>query len=156
MENVINVVNFMLSKGSYTPKQIQKMLYYAYSLYLIKNNDEYNVNNMNKLFDAKFEAWQHGPVIRKVYDYMKNFGNSNTCMTNGNKAYLNEKRNEVFIEKILMVFGRFSGTELENMTHLEDPWINAYKPQANTKICNNEITDEAIFNYYYSKYKVNS
>ncbi len=152
MENVINVAKFILSKGAYTPKQVQKILYYAYSIYLIKYNEKYS-ENMNKLFDEKFEAWEHGPVIRKVYFYMKQYGKSNSLMTHSKNIKLEQKENENFVDKVVAVFGRYSGSELEEMTHSEDPWKNAYNPiSCDSKRCTSQITDESIFNYFHNTY----
>ena len=48
-----------------TNLKLQKLLYYAQGYYLARKNDP--------LFKEDFIAWEHGPVIRKVYDeYKKN------------------------------------------------------------------------------------
>ena len=65
------IVQYMLSKKVLTPKQVQKLLYYTYSMYLIKYNKSYKEGEMNKLFEDTIEAWEHGSVIRNVYDYIK-------------------------------------------------------------------------------------
>ena len=52
------------------------------------------------------------------------------------------------IEDVLEVYAKFSGGELEQMTHSEEPWIvarNNYPPSAR---CEKEI-DEALMTEYY-------
>lgn len=153
MDTAIQIAKYMLSKKPLTPKQVQKLLYYAYSLYLIKYNEQYNSEHMNKLFDDKIEAWQHGPVIRSVYDYIKNTAYSNELVECKDDIRLSDRRIENFIDKILLVFGQYSGYELELMTHSEKPWKDAYDDEDGPR-CTNIIDDEDIYEFYSDKYKV--
>ena len=149
MDTALSIANYMLSKKVLTPKQVQKLLYYAYSMYLVKYNNEYDENNMNRLFEDRIEAWEHGPVIRNVYDRIKNIAYSYQTISYNKQVNLSSKRIENFIDKILMVFGRYSGYELEKMTHAERPWIEAMNIGRNQ-----EISDRTIFEFYTSKYRV--
>lgn len=148
MDTAKEIANYMLSKKALTPKQVQKLLYYAYSLYLIKYNDCYDENNMNKLFNDKMEAWAHGPVIRNVYDYIKNVALSYQLVTCKNKIELSDKKIENFIDKILSVYGQYSGYELELMTHAERPWKEAMNIGRNQV-----ISDKTIYEFFSKKYK---
>jgi len=148
MDRAKDIANYMLSKKALTPKQVQKLLYYAYSLYLVKYNENYEQENMNKLFDDKIEAWEHGPVIRAVYDYMKKVAFSYQPVTCKGKVELSEKRIENFIDKILSVYGQYSGYELELMTHAERPWNEAMEIGRN-----HVISDKTIYEYFSNKYK---
>jgi len=148
MDTALKIAKYMLSKKALSPKQVQKILYYAYAIYLIKYNDEYNENNMNKLFNDKIEAWEHGPVIREVYDYLKYYGHSGDILRFINNEGLSDTKTENFINKILTVYGQYSGYELEKMTHNEEPWKFAFMQNKNE-----EITDKSIFDYYSKKYK---
>lgn len=155
METAINIAKYMLSKKPLTPKQVQKLLYYAYSLYLIKYNNNYNSENLNKLFDDKIEAWQHGPVIRSVYDYIKRTAYSNQLVCCSEEVKLNDEKIQNFIDKILAVFGGYSGYELEKMTHADLPWQLTYIDSDGEARCNEVINDELIYNFYSKKYKEN-
>lgn len=149
MDTAKNIANYMLSKKVLTPKQVQKLLYYAYSLYLIKYNDCYNENNMNRLFEDKIEAWAHGPVIRNVYDYIKAVALSNQLVVCNKTIKLCDTKTENFIDKVLNVYGQYSGYELELMTHSELPWQEAMNFGQNTV-----ISDKTIYDYYSNKYKI--
>lgn len=153
METAINVARYMLSKKTLTPKQVQKLLYYAYSLYLIKYNTSYDSENMNRLFDDKIEAWQHGPVIRKVYDYIKKIACSNEPVRCNNEVRLSDTKTENFIDKILAVFGDYSGYELEKKTHSELPWQLTYIDCDGEARCDKVIDDALIYSFYLKKYK---
>ena len=155
METAINVARYMLSKKVLTPKQVQKLLYYAYSLYLIKYNTSYNSENMNRLFNDRIEAWKHGPVIREVYDYIKGIAYSNEPVRCISEVRLSDTRTENFIDKILAVFGSYSGYELEKKTHSELPWQLTYIDCDGEARCDKVIDDELIYRFYSRKYKDN-
>lgn len=145
MDTAKNIASYMLSKEALTPKQVQKLLYYAYSLYLVKYNDKYEENKMEKLFSEKIEAWDHGPVVREVYDYIKYVALSNQLIISNKKVKLSSKRIENFIDKVLNIYGIYSGYELEQMTHSETPWKTTKR--------NDIISDKVIYDYYSKKYK---
>ncbi|MBQ9658040.1 MAG: SocA family protein [Clostridia bacterium] len=148
MDTAVNIANYMLSKKMLSPKQVQKILYYAYSIYLIKYNDEYDENSMNKLFDDKIEAWEHGPVIRSVYEQLRPYGYSYDRIRLIGNNHLSDTKIENFINKILMVYGQYSGYELEKMTHNEAPWNLAMAKGRNVV-----ISDSDIYTYFSNKYK---
>ena len=64
------LINYSQAHGiEITPFELQKYLYYAQGWHLAVSN--------NVLFDEKFEAWAHGPVIRKIYGSFKKFEANN-------------------------------------------------------------------------------
>ncbi|HEX9652844.1 MAG TPA: type II toxin-antitoxin system antitoxin SocA domain-containing protein, partial [bacterium] len=52
-----------------TPLEVQKYLFYAQGWHLAVSD--------SVLFDDKFEAWTHGPVIKKIYGRFKKFERNN-------------------------------------------------------------------------------
>lgn len=138
MLNAEIVGKYFLSKNhELTDIQIQKLTYYAYSWYMIKNNGE-------KIFKEQPQAWVHGPVFRSLYDAMKS------------ERFYNEKLEENtildsiknFLEIIFNIYGKFSGNELEKMTHSETPWINARKGKLPHERSERLISDEDIMLCY--------
>ncbi|CCZ00070.1 putative uncharacterized protein [Clostridium sp. CAG:793] len=100
---------FFSKNNNLTDIQIQKLTYYAYAWYMVKNDGA-------KIFEESPEAWVHGPVFRSLYDNMKK-----------NKFY--EESDEIgieneksFLDIIYKIYGKYSGNELETMTHSEQPW----------------------------------
>ena len=149
MDTAKKIAQYMLSKKVLTPKQVQKLLYYTYSMYLIKYNKSYKEGEMNKLFEDTIEAWEHGPVIRNVYDYIKKVAFSNELVACKEKVTLCDRKTENFIDKVLAVYGNYSGYELEQMTHNESPWQEAMSIGRNTR-----ISDKTIYNFYSKKYNI--
>ncbi len=154
MENVYGVANYIKSKGNFTDGKVQKILYYAYSVYLVKNNDKYS-ENMKKLFDGKFLAFPNGPLEAHMYiDKLRhNLNKNNSSNLNSN---IKEKQNEKFLDKIIAVFGKYSEHRLEEMTKGEEPWLKPnVKLDENIPSCAKVIgiiKDETIYDYYKDLY----
>lgn len=139
---IINVASFFLNKDpNMTHKKLQKLVYYAYAWYIIENNDDcFNISN--KLFDDEIEAWVHGPVCRNLYDLYP--------ILRADISLISEKEN-TFLEKIWHIYGEFTGAELEDLTHKEEPWQKARKGLSFSERSNNVISDIDIYNYYSQK-----
>ncbi|PIE80566.1 MAG: hypothetical protein CSA11_07410 [Chloroflexi bacterium] len=99
--------------------KLQKLLYYAQGYYL--------ANSGSPLFDAPIHAWDHGPVVKDIYDQYKQYGRGGIPAP----PYINERRfreaEKKIIQWVFVTFGKFSGTQLRNMTHNEPLWRNAKK-----------------------------
>lgn len=153
MENkkltVFDVANFFRKKEKMTHKKLQKLVYFAYAWFIALNND--NKNNLkNKLCeDTKFQAWIHGPVCKKLYDkFSNNYGNVEKY--NGNLSPLITGEIKSYLEKVYKVFGKFTGDDLESMTHRELPWQNARKGLEPYTPSTAIISEEDMFVYYNS------
>lgn len=78
------------------------------------------------MFDGEFEAWIHGPVNREIYNrfnstkYLYSEINIDDCM-NHNVSLSSEDAE--FIDFILENYLKYSGAELERLSHNEMPWI---------------------------------
>lgn len=125
--------------------KLQKLLYYVQAWHL--------AFYQKPLFDGKFQAWIHGPVNREIYDRFKE--NKLLYSTVDCDDLLDRNINETIDEKtqehinnILESYARFSGTELEIMTHREDPWLEARKGFSPMERCENEISEQTMKSYY--------
>lgn len=125
--------------------KLQKLLYYAQAWHL--------AFFQKPLFDGKFQAWIHGPVNRDIYDRFKEKKLLYSTLDCGDlldrsiNETIDEKTQE-HINNILESYARFSGTELEMMTHREDPWLEARKGFSPMERCENEISEQTMKNYY--------
>ena len=144
---VFDVANFFRSKESMTHKKLQKLVYYAYAWYIALYNDTVE-NITNKLcVDTVFEAWVHGPVCRKLYDvYSNNYGQVDKYKNELNELIVGDLKK--FLEEIYKVFGKYSGDELEMMSHNEYPWQNARNTLSRSEPSNNIISEVDMFVYY--------
>ncbi|HFD2038288.1 TPA: Panacea domain-containing protein [Clostridium perfringens] len=152
--NASNIAKFYLSKGSMTPKKLQKILYFAYSWYMAIMNEEDEINV--KLFDGPFEAWIHGPVYPPIYREYKSYrADMIPKIENFVPSDLNLEDIEV-LENVWDVYGGYTANELESISHQHDPWkLTRLNNDCNElSWCNGEIKDELIYNYYVKQMEV--
>lgn len=142
------VANWFLAKGNkdISPKKLQKLVYYAYAWTLTLTNESSD-DLKNKLFeDGKFEAWIHGPVIRRLYAKYANYGFEDIPEKPEKPKF--SKDVEDILNQVWEVYGGYSADQLESITHQEEPWQKARKGYSPLENCDNFISDEDIFNYY--------
>ena len=133
--------------------KLQKLLYYTQGLYVTGTNMEV------ALFDEDFEAWDYGPAIPIVYREFKYNGSSSITDTSIMKYDYNDGHfsfislpfncniidadDQIFINKILDIYGTLSANQLVQLTHKEKPWLDVYQ-----KGKNNIITKESLRDYF--------
>lgn len=141
-----DVVQWFLSKGSMSPKKLQKLLYYAYSWTLTLTNESID-DLRNKLFEENFEAWVHGPVIPEVYQRFKHYGYADIVLDEVHNVKFDEDIENI-LNQVWDVYGGYSGNELESITHQEKPWLIARNGLPVLEPSRNKISDVDIFSYY--------
>jgi len=132
-----NVAKYFYNKNDkLTDKQIQKLTYYAYAWYYTKYK--------TRLFDESPQAWIHGPVFMSLYKILENdelvYANTDCIEENRNASNL--------LDIIYRVYGKLSGTQLERLTHSEEPWKKARRGLNPTDKSREKIKDEDIIAYY--------
>lgn len=133
--------------GNLTVLKLQKLLYYVQAWHLATKGAP--------LFEGKFQAWVHGPVNRQVYDRFKDTHGLYSPVTAASirgeferNAISGEPR--AHIDEIVEAYGRFTGTQLEDMTHDERPWIEARGGRKDYERCETEIDERTMSVYYQS------
>jgi uncharacterized phage-associated protein len=115
--------------------KLQKLLYYVQAWHVTFTD--------KPIIKEEFEAWLHGPVVRKVWDYYKKYSvmiKPLKC----EKYNLNlTKEQEEIIEDVLNEYGDKTGYYLECLTHEEKPWREARKRGENSI-----ISCESMKEYY--------
>lgn len=152
MYNIQHVVNYFLSQEAMTPKKLQKLLYYAYSWYLVLENEELT-DQPERLFSQKFEAWVHGPVVPSIYHQYKENGANNIPKVEDFdpvEAGFTSDTIDV-LEQVWEIYGGYNGNQLESISHQEKPWIEARGNCSPIEICRTDIKDETIFETYGSR-----
>lgn len=124
-------------------KKLQKLSYYVYSWYLTIYNKE--------IAPMEFEAWEHGPVCRKLYNMYRKYGWNPIPPTD---SFVLANRQEVdFIIRVLEVYGGYSADELEQKTHQELPWISARSGLNDRAYSNTVLSKDLIIDFYSSMVK---
>lgn len=143
MEKLFDIAKYFFSKNHFlTDKQIQKLVYYAYAWYLVRNNPNKD-NITNRLCTQHPEAWVHGPVFYDLYEEM----------TYNRLGFITREINldvnmQNFLNVIYNVYGKYSGNQLEDMTHNETPWIIARFGYAPNQRSREEMDDAQIYEYF--------
>ncbi|MBF4344554.1 DUF4065 domain-containing protein, partial [Vibrio anguillarum] len=122
-ESVNDVCDYVIDKvtdsgESLSNLKLQKLVYYVQAWYLAFEN--------SSLCDEKFEAWVHGPVSRALFN---RFASDKSLYSD---IYRSDMRDgftpanlsaeaRAHIDRVLSVYAKFSGQQLEDMTHKEDP-----------------------------------
>lgn len=133
-----------------TPLALQKLLYFSQGLYLATYN--------KPIFKDDCEAWVHGPVYPDIYRQFKSYG---FTPIDEKKDYyffscidLNDNEKEI-LDLVVQTFGIYSGKTLENITHKEEPWINARNGISIIECSNNKISKEAVEKYFSNLFSEN-
>ena len=99
--------------------KLEKLLYYAEGCHLAFFNGE-------QLFDENFYAWEHGPVVKEVYQvYQENPYNLPLTDNDLKQALSIDTENQNLLEQVFQTFGQYSAWALRNKTHEERPWLEA-------------------------------
>lgn len=127
-----DVVKYIISKLEITPLALQKTLYFIQGFSIAFNN--------KFIYKDVPCAWIHGPVYPEIYHKYKEFGYNPI----ENQPILNESINldtidKQLIDTVIKYLSLYNGTILEEITHMEAPWINARKG-----LKSNEYSDEPI------------
>ena len=128
-----------------TNLKLQKMMYYVQSYHLTAFG--------SPLFDGKFQAWVHGPVLRTLYaDYHD--VKWNPIQKDINEEYLktfefslDQKQQKLLYEVSEAYFG-LTAFELERLTHSELPWIEARKGLPEDEPSENIISEDTMKEFY--------
>lgn len=124
--------------------KLQKLAYYCDAWHLAFFD--------KKLVDVNFQAWIHGPVSRELYDrfsFSKSLYSDISLEDRSPDFQMEfESSYATHIDTILEAYGKFSGAQLEEMTHREKPWIEARKGYRPSQRCE-EVLDSAVIRDYY-------
>ena len=130
--------------------KLQKLLYYLQAWSLGINNERF--------LNCKFEAWVHGPVCRELYNRFRasktlySFISKDDVDKNETSYMCIDEEDRSFINYILDNYAGFSGTELEVMTHKEQPWIEARHGIGPMESCNEVISEDTMRDFYGKKW----
>ena len=126
---------------------LQKIIFFAHAWHLAKFN--------KPLVGQKFEAWQYGPVVRVLYDQLKEYKSqpiSNPLRKidshTGEWVYANvalDDAEQRFLTDLFKYYSQFNAGHLVDLTHAEDgPWEKAWKKAVDSVAPGMTIPDEDI------------
>ena len=129
-----------------TNLKLQKLVYYAQAWHLALYG--------RALFAEEFQAWVHGPVLPSLYSRYREFQWNPIRRDDLDENAFDILKKELspelngFMEEIILEYFSLGAYELEQLTHLEDPWIKARKGCKPDDICRKDIAKVWMENYY--------
>lgn len=144
MNSIYDVARWFLSKKNMTHKKLQKLCYYAQAWHCALLN--------SPLFEDEIQAWVHGPVAPALYPKYADYGWEKIPLEKFDPSVFSEDTLEI-LNAVFDTYSDFSGDQLENLTHSEEPWIKA---RGNLKPWESSITPislEDMKSYYKKKYE---
>ena len=139
MANVYDVAAYILTKvGSITAMKLQKLVYYAQAWSLVWDE--------TPLFEERIEAWANGPVVPALYECHKGQFRLQSIPV-GDPSELSDNERDT-VDKMLEFYGDKTSQWLSDLTHKEDPWIDARNGLSAEQRSNQEITHAALMEYY--------
>lgn len=155
MYGALNIARYVINYAkdhncNITNLKLQKILYYIQAAFLVKSQ------GTEGCFKESIVAWQHGPVVKVVYNEYMKYGageiprqeyESKIVFENGNMklekipfndSFLSED-DEKEIKKVLSALLPIGAWQLVTYTHQEKPWKEI--KELNTEIDNTKIYD---------------
>ena len=149
MATVNQVVDYIVVKvdeanASLNLLKLQKLLYYIQAWALATTG--------KPVFSNKFQAWVHGPVCREVYDRFRETHSlyDQVTVTDGIRASASDLdlATREHVDEVLEAYAGLSGSQLEAMTHREQPWIQARGNRNPAERCEVEIDERVMADFY--------
>ena len=154
--DVHTVANYLYSlNDKISPLKLQKSLYFLFAYHgaMYAKQPEEGVfegssGSQSLLFDARFEAWKYGPVIREVYERDRSGGY-------GHPEYLQAAIREVeshpeikkFIDELFEDINSVSDFKLVDRSHQDEAWREAYAQGQSTPMNHQRIIEEYAEKY---------
>lgn len=150
MNTINDIADYIISKiklederASLINLKLQKLLYYVQAW-------SYGINN-KPMFAGNFEAWVHGPVCREIYDRFnstKYLYSEISLEDRINPEVKLSSEDAEFVDFILENYSKYSGAELESLSHSEEPWIETRGNLGVNERCDKVISPELMTKYY--------
>lgn len=144
---IFDVADYFLWMGKKEGQEIsqlklQKLCYYAQAWNLALEGAA--------LFEADFEAWIHGPANYDLYKEFKKYGwRPIKAPKNYDEERLSPAERSLLTE-VWERYGSFDAKVLENLTHQEDPWIEARGNFSDYENSNEKISKATMETFYRS------
>lgn len=137
--SVESIADYLIAKSdAISNLKLQKLLYYAQGWYLGLHS--------KPLFEARIEAWVHGPVVPPIFQKYRVYGWKNIPSHNSLPEISAAAAKH--IDQVLRAYGRYTGTQLERLSHSEKPWLDARNGIPDDVPSTAEITKESMREFF--------
>lgn len=139
--NVFDVADYILkSHGSMTTMKLQKLCYYTQAWFLADHGEP--------LFAEDFAAFNNGPVCYELFTaHRGRYIIAAHDLRTGDATRLTPQQ-QASVTETLNAYGHMSAAQLSELTHREDPWINAMSQRESGH--SDTVSKESMSAYYRS------
>jgi len=137
-------------RGGLTPMQVIKLVYLAHAFHLGYGR--------GPLINEPVEAWKYGPVVRSLYNQVRDYEGLPIAelLRTGDYDWERESRVDFdadhVIGRVWENYGHYNGYELSDMTHLPgSPWWITWNDRGGWSQFSSVIEDDLIRECYESK-----
>ncbi|MDF2393491.1 DUF4065 domain-containing protein [Aeromonas sp. 2MA4] len=143
MATIFDVAKYITeSMGEISAMKLQKLMYYSQAWNLVWEEEP--------LFTNDFQAWANGPVLPSLYALHRGqFKVDANLFADGDSNALTAEQ-RANIDKVLGFYGDHTAQWLSNLTHQENPWLNARADLPVGASSDAVIPIDAIHEYYSS------
>ena len=141
---IFDVADWFLSKETMTHKKLQKLCYYAQAWYCA-------LYDGTPLFDEEIQAWVHGPVCPDLWAKYREYKWDKIPQVESCRKF-DEKELDI-LEAVYDNYIEMSGAELEELTHIEEPWKKTRGGLPPYENCTRVISIIDMRDYYKRKYE---
>ena len=135
-----DVAKYILkNQGKMSTRKLQKLCYYAQAWHYTWTGE--------RLFKEDFQAWEHGPVCRELFNLHKGKYDIKAEDIDGNPDNLTADQKDS-IDIVLEHYGNLTADELVELTHSEEPYKKARGNLPDDVHSGNIISLESMKEYY--------
>lgn len=140
IKNAIQVADYILKKASaandtVTPMQLLKIVYLCHGWMLGLYG--------RQLISDEIEAWRYGPVIRDLYQKVKDFRSNAVSGPLCKTAPEFDALEKSIMDQVYAGYGQYSGPALSRLTHLEgSPWHKTWTLCGQNAIISNDMIED--------------
>lgn len=146
MVSALDIAKYLLELAEREPEpelisnlRLQKLLYYVQGWHLAQHR--------RPIFAESIEGWKHGPVVRNVYRSLKGQDRDSvtSAQLNGQPLPIHE---QVFVDSIWEAYKGYSASRLYQMTHREQPWIEARAGLSEADPGDTPLSHDTMFDFF--------
>lgn len=124
-----------------TPLKLIKLVYICHGWMLALYN--------RPLLSDPIEAWPYGPVVRSLYDKVKEFKSSPVTVKLSDQNEDLDEDAKKLINQVVDRYSNFSAIDLSNMAHAPDtPWSKTWNAAQKTTIISNDLIEDYFKDLY--------
>ncbi len=135
-----DIAEYILGQtGPITAMKLQKLVYYCQAWSLVWDE--------RPLFSDDIEAWKNGPVVRTLFAQHRGQFLVHSGTFNQQPLVLDQEARET-IDSVIKYYGSRTAQWLSDLSHAEDPWIEARQNVNPNENSNTIITLGSMHSYY--------